>query len=89
MNVSLALQIIIPLILLVVGVALTLVIFKVVKIKQTQKEVVVTENNVVEISNEGNIGLKHFAKNLNSFEKVFFNSGIIVAVAVWLMNTLG
>ena len=68
---------------------LTLVIIKVIKIKQDKLPVTIVGDNVVEISQQGNIGLKHFAQNLNSFEKVFFNSGMLVSIAVWLMNTLG
>lgn len=89
LDVSLALKIIIPLILLVVGVGITLVIIKVIKIKQEKTPITIVGDNVVEISQQGNIGLKHFAKNLNSFEKIFFNSGMLVSIAVWLMNTLG
>jgi len=90
MNTSLALKIIIPLILLIVGIVLTILIIKVIKSNQEKNPVVITSENVVEISSQqGNVGLKHFIQNLNSFEKVFFNSGMIVAVAVWLMNTIG
>ena len=72
------------------GIVLTILIIKVIKSNQEKNPVVITSENVVEISSQqGNVGLKHFIQNLNSFEKVFFNSGMIVAVAVWLMNTIG
>ena len=90
MDTSLALKIIIPIILLVVGLILTFLFIRVIKSNQSKNPVIITSENVVEISSQqGNVGLRYFAKNLNSFEKVFFNSGMIVSIAVWLMNTFG